>query len=191
MANLVLNVDMLGHPIGWMTAADACVKYVCNEVLWEIGPPVAQFHSGLNRDTGNALVIEPACIIGVRGQGLGRIPENSLRLRKSSRKMLFMRDRHICAYCGLVFDERALSKDHIQPVSRGGEDYWMNVVTACKPCNQKKADHYPHEVGMELLYAPYVPSRIEALILRNKRILTDQMEFLLERVPKHSRLKLS
>ena len=31
---------------------------------------------------------------------------------------------------------------------------------------------------MELLYAPYVPNKAEYLILTNRRILADQMEFL-------------
>jgi hypothetical protein len=41
-----------------------------------------------------------------------------------------------------------------------------------------------------LLYAPYVPSLWEDFILRNRRILADQMEFLLAHVPRSSRLVL-
>jgi hypothetical protein len=40
---------------------------------------------------------------------------------------------------------------------------------------------------MPLLYAPYVPSLWEDFILRNRRILADQMEFLMAHVPKSSR----
>jgi hypothetical protein len=42
---------------------------------------------------------------------------------------------------------------------------------------------------MELLYAPYVPNRAEYLILTNRRILVDQMEFLSQHVPVQSRLR--
>jgi len=35
---------------------------------------------------------------------------------------------------------------------------------------------------------PYVPNRHEAFILANRRILADQMAFLLAGVPRHSRL---
>jgi hypothetical protein len=42
---------------------------------------------------------------------------------------------------------------------------------------------------MELLYAPYVPNRAEYLILTNRRILADQMEFLAQHVPAQSRLR--
>jgi hypothetical protein len=41
---------------------------------------------------------------------------------------------------------------------------------------------------MPLLYTPYVPSLWEDFILRNRRILVDQMEFLMAHVPKSSRL---
>jgi hypothetical protein len=41
---------------------------------------------------------------------------------------------------------------------------------------------------MPLLYVPYVPSRHEHFILRNRRILADQMEYLLAGVPRTSRL---
>jgi hypothetical protein len=36
---------------------------------------------------------------------------------------------------------------------------------------------------MSLLYLPYVPSLHEDMILRGRRILADQMEFLLASVP--------
>jgi len=41
---------------------------------------------------------------------------------------------------------------------------------------------------MELVYLPYVPNRAEYLILTNRRILADQMEFLAQHVPAQSRL---
>jgi hypothetical protein len=41
---------------------------------------------------------------------------------------------------------------------------------------------------MQLLYAPYVPNRAEFLILANRRILADQMEFLRQHVSANSRI---
>jgi hypothetical protein len=49
----------------------------------------------------------------------------------------------------------------------------------------------PQECGMELLYAPYVPNKAEYLILTNRRIFADQMEFLRQHVAAHSRLVAS
>jgi 5-methylcytosine-specific restriction endonuclease McrA len=106
-----------------------------------------------------------------------------------SNRELFHRDRHLCAYCGGVFSSTRLTRDHITPFSRGGRDTWMNVVTACRSCNERKSDRTPEQAGMELLYAPYVPNRAEYLILTNRRILVDQMEFLSQHVPVQSRLR--
>jgi hypothetical protein len=44
---------------------------------------------------------------------------------------------------------------------------------------------------MELIYAPYIPNRAEFLILANRRILADQMEFLKQHVSAQSRVHLS
>ena len=104
---------------------------------------------------------------------------------------LFRRDRHMCAYCGGEFSYFRLTRDHITPLSRGGRDMWMNVVTACRHCNGHKRNRLPQESGMELLYAPYIPNKAEYLILTNRRILADQMEFLKQHVASHSRLVLA
>ena len=92
------------------------------------------------------------------------------------------------AYCGQRFMLRDLSRDHVVPVSRGGRDVWTNSVTACRRCNTKKANRSPEAADMPLLYVPYVPNRHEHFILRNRRILADQMEYLLAGVPRTSRL---
>lgn len=55
------------------------------------------------------------------------------------------RDSFTCAYCG----EYGNTVDHIQPKSRGGENTWANLVTACKGCNGRKADRTPEEAGMK------------------------------------------
>ena len=47
------------------------------------------------------------------------------------------------------------------------------------------------ESRMELLYTPYAPSHYENMILQNRTIRADQMEYLLAGVPKHSRIWLS
>ena len=100
----------------------------------------------------------------------------------------FNRDRFVCAFCAGNFSSFKLTCDHILPLSRGGRDTWMNVVTACRTCNQKKGNRTPEEAHMQLVYAPYVPNRAEFLILANRRILADQMEFLRQHVSANSRV---
>ena len=47
-----------------------------------------------------------------------------------TRRNLFQRDNHTCQYCG---SREQLSIDHVMPRSRGGQDIWENVTTACLP----------------------------------------------------------
>jgi 5-methylcytosine-specific restriction endonuclease McrA len=77
----------------------------------------------------------------------------------------------------------------VLPVSQGGRDTWMNVVTACRHCNQTKSGRTPEQARMELVYAPYVPNKAEYLILCNRNILADQMDFLARHVPSQSRVR--
>jgi 5-methylcytosine-specific restriction endonuclease McrA len=87
-----------------------------------------------------------------------------------------------------VFAHAALSMDHIVPTSRGGRDTWGNLVAACKRCNQAKANRTPEEARMPLLYVPYTPNRYEEFLVRGRRVIADQMAFLMAGVPRHSRL---
>lgn len=74
-----------------------------------------------------------------------------------SRRNIMKRDRHTCQYCGTKSD---LTLDHVQPRSRGGEDSWENLVTACNQCNVKKGNRTPDEASMPLDVEPYRPVHI-------------------------------
>ena len=67
------------------------------------------------------------------------------------------------------------------PLSQGGRNHWSNVVTACKRCNAHKGGRTPEQAKMPLLAVPYIPNIAEYLVLRNRRILMDQMAFLKSR----------
>jgi hypothetical protein len=64
--------------------------------------------------------------------------------RKSTGKRLrfevFKRDHFTCQYCGAQPPEIVLVADHIVAVAAGGETTIENLITACEPCNQGKAD---------------------------------------------------
>src|SRR6478736_2672570 len=169
---------------------DAKTRYIvlhcaADEVRWEVGAQVALFRGGHNATTGVQSQIAVSSIIGTKG--VPNINPFDLKPGLTNGK-LFARDRNICAYCGGHFHEEDLTREHIIPFAQNGIDTWMNVVTACRPCNHRKSSRTPEQAGMPLLYAPYVPSLWEDFILRNRRILADQMEFLMAHVPRDSRL---
>lgn len=81
-----------------------------------------------------------------------------------TRLKVFIRDHHTCQYCATkvgkkhpVTKEKLLVKDltldHVLPKSKGGSSLASNLVTACKTCNQRKADRTPKEANMPLIMA--------------------------------------
>jgi hypothetical protein len=186
---LILTLDMHGVPHRWISWQHACYYYTKGRIAWSLGATAFTIYGGISRISGVRSTISAACIIAIKGKAMAGRAFN--HVPPLSNRELFHRDRHVCAYCGGAFSSSRLTRDHITPFSRGGRDTWMNVVTACRACNERKSDRAPEQAGMELLYAPYVPNRAEYLILTNRRILADQMEFLAQHVPAQSRLRES
>jgi hypothetical protein len=181
----VLKLSAQGLPQSWLTLEEAVLYYAADAVRWELGEQIAVFRGGINARTGRQSQIAVSSIIGTKG--LCGINPFELKPALTNAK-LFARDCNVCAYCGNRFHEDFLTRDHIRPLAQKGADCWMNVVTACPSCNHRKADRTPEQAHMPLLYAPYVPTLWEDFILRNRRILTDQMEFLMAHLPRNSRL---
>lgn len=75
-----------------------------------------------------------------------------------SRINIFLRDHSICQYCGVYFSKTHLTLDHVVPIVQGGKKSWENIVTACKPCNQRKGGHTPQQAGMHLIRKPRQPT---------------------------------
>ena len=63
------------------------------------------------------------------------------------------------------------------------------MVTACKRCNNHKGSRTPEEAGMQLLAIPFVPTHAEYVYLQGRRILADQMDFLVQHFPRNSILR--
>jgi len=88
--------------------------------------------------------------------------------RQVTNTFLFARDHYRCQYCGRPAAElkprEALTRDHVIPISRGGTNDWTNVVTACSPCNTRKGNRLPHEIGMVPLTRPYSARDVSAFV---------------------------
>lgn len=176
---LILAVDKGGRPAEWINWQKAASHYLGGDVMWTVGEPAIVLHGGVNK-FGVQSTLELHPVIALGGADASVYEKSSISL---SNQALFARDRHICMYCGVQYHKSHLSRDHVVPQARGGPDVWENVVTSCKPCNHRKACKTPDEAGLELLALPFAPSHIEGLLLSNKRVLTDQMDYLLAQRP--------
>jgi hypothetical protein len=182
---LILQLDAAGNPCRWINYEDAAYYYATDLIAWTYGDGQYKIWGGTAHTTGLRSSMELNTIIAVKGK-IG--DKHVYRTPALSNRTLFRRDQNICAYCGKEFSAAVLTRDHVHPKSRNGKDRWENVVTACGGCNKFKDDRTPEEAGMKLLYVPYAPSRAEYLILMNRTILADQMDFLKAQLKPNSRI---
>lgn len=61
-------------------------------------------------------------------------------LSKKTRYEVFKRDKFTCQYCGSKAPDVELQVDHIDPVSKGGSNELLNLVTSCRECNSGKGN---------------------------------------------------
>jgi 5-methylcytosine-specific restriction endonuclease McrA len=101
--------------------------------------------------------------------------------RQVTNTFLFARDRYSCQYCGRhrsLFRQREfLTRDHVIPISKGGGNGWDNVVAACSPCNNTKADRLPQECGMHPQTQPLEPNYVE-LVWAVRRVTDTQAKYI-------------
>ncbi len=101
--------------------------------------------------------------------------------RQVTNTFLFARDGYRCQYCGRhrgdLRGREFLTRDHVVPISRGGGNDWGNVVAACSPCNNRKGNRLPREVGMKLQTVPSEPNHVE-LVWAVRRITAVQAKYI-------------
>ncbi|MBB1089474.1 HNH endonuclease [Lysobacter sp. SG-8] len=181
----LLSLDACGRAMEWINWQEAACLYARDAVAWTLGDPCLRVHGGINRVTGERSTLDLPPIIAARGQARSSALDPTPALTNPA---LFARDSYLCMYCGEHFPRPRLTRDHVQPVSKGGRDIWENVVSACFRCNSRKGNRTPHQANMPLLAVPFRPSWIEHLILSNRHILADQMAFLRQQLPRNTRL---
>lgn len=187
MIPAVLKLDAGGLPVSWIHWQTAVTLYARSRVRWEAGEERFVIAGGICAKTGERSRFEIGSIIAVADRSRRYVDGVPLLTNRT----LFQRDQNLCLYCGGEFSVAQLTRDHVVPASRGGETTWENCVSACRDCNQAKDANTPEEAGMKLLAVPYTPNLAEYLILQNRKILADQMEFLRGFARKKSRLVVS
>lgn len=188
LSQQVLRADATGIPLEWVDFKEAVRAYYLGQVAFSLGAPLYKIHGGYSALTGKRSVISVNSIIATHGDSHAVLKARAHYIPPLNNQALFARDAHMCMYCGNQLPARGLSRDHIVPLSKGGSDAWKNVVTACKRCNNRKAGRTPEQAGLELLAVPFVPTHAEYIYLQGRRVLADQMEFLLAHFPHSSPL---
>ncbi len=184
----ILQLDIAGNPSAWLNYRQAITLMASERVIANLGEAEFLFRGGHNRMSGLRSQVTVSSIVLTKE----RVMPN--RLSKEyvppfSNRGLFARDGHTCLYCGETFSPRNLTRDHIIPKSRGGNDSWLNSATSCCTCNHDKSNRTPEEWGHLLLAVPFVPNWSEFLYLKNtRRIVADQQKILQDRFPKGSLL---
>lgn len=62
--------------------------------------------------------------------------------KHSSKEWIAMKKKHdyTCLHCGKREPEIKLTRDHVVPISKGGNNDILNIQPLCKSCNSKKHD---------------------------------------------------
>ena len=181
----VLRTDVSGMPLEWINYQEATKLYCADQVAYTCGEALYVVRGGVNSKTGVRSRIEINSIIATYGSNKSL---HASYVPPLNNQTLFRRDTYLCMYCGGSFHRHDLSRDHVRPISQGGEDTWNNVVTSCKRCNNQKANRTPEQAGMQLLAVPFVPTHAEYIYLQGRKVLADQMKFLLAHFPRSSPL---
>jgi hypothetical protein len=185
LSQQILRTDASGMPLEWIDFRQAARLHFLGMIAYVCGEPLFQLRGGINALSRRRSRIEINSIVATHGHHrLGECYTPPL-----SNRTLFQRDDHICLYCGEHFPHRALSRDHVTPISQGGLNQWTNVVTACFRCNNHKAGRTPEQAGMQLLAIPFSPTHAEYVYLQGRNVLADQMAFLRAHFPRTSPLR--
>lgn len=181
---LILVLDKGGQPRKWIDFEKAAYYHCKNLIKWTAGQNEITVHGGVSRVTGERTELALNSIIA-----LGGVRPSSRRAPLITNKALFRRDGHLCAYCGHGFSHAELTRDHFVATANGGKDVWDNVVSACKPCNNRKGHRDIADYVDDMYFKPYTPSLAEHLLLTNNRVLDDQYDFLVQQLSANSRFK--
>ncbi len=183
----ILRLNAAGQPVEWLTWQETVCLYSRDLIRWSLGDIIYRIRGGYNRSLDNRTVIEVPSIVACGGKRLFPARTNP----SLSNNSLFERDNHQCLYCAKHLPRKFLTRDHIVPTSKGGQDDWMNVVASCKRCNQFKSDRPLEETGMSLIALPYRPNAAEYLALVNSnRILQEQADYLSSQFSENCRWSL-
>lgn len=156
----ILLIDQSGYPYKWVGFERAAYYLFKDAVSWVPTESSYLVQGGVNAITQQRSHLRIPAILAIKNAKAGSTYVGDKR--KSSRAV-FRRDSNLCAYCGNSFHDSQLTLDHVIPSSRGGDNSWKNLISACFPCNNRKGSRTPDEAGMPLRFKPFVPTKAQYL----------------------------
>jgi 5-methylcytosine-specific restriction endonuclease McrA len=189
LSQQILRTDASGMPLEWIDYRQAVKLHALDMVAYTLGSPILTIRGGINAGTRQRSRLQLHSIIATHGNQQPYYRLDRGYVPPLCNDTLFRRDAYLCLYCGERFSRHELSRDHVTPISRGGQGTWNNLVTACIRCNLHKAGRTPEEAGMQLLAIPFTPTHAEYVYLQGRNIQADQMEFLAAHFPRTSPLR--
>ena len=184
----VLRTDVAGMPLEWIDYREAVRLYHAEQVAYDCGTRLYSVFGGYSAIDGCRSRIDVNSIIATYGTSKSLTRNRDRYVPPLNNRTLFKRDANLCLYCGMRFLTRDLTRDHITPVSLGGTDTWTNVATACRRCNNYKGGRTPEQAAMQLIAVPFTPNYAEYIYIKGRRVLADQMQYLLAHIPRSSPL---
>ena len=108
---LILRLDIAGRPQRWIPWRDAVILDSRRMIAWTAGERTFTFYGGVNRLSGLRSRITVNSIIAVRGYS--RSAGDGRLVPPLSNRELFLRDDHLCMYCGREYPAYLLTRDHL------------------------------------------------------------------------------
>ncbi|MEO0996318.1 MAG: HNH endonuclease [Pseudomonadota bacterium] len=176
-------------PLEWIDYREAARLYHTEQVAYACGTHLYTLHGGHAAATGLRSAVAINSIIATFGTHQSLAEVRDRYVPPLNNRTLFRRDGNLCLYCAQRFQTRDLTRDHITPISQGGQDIWRNVATACRRCNNHKGGRTPEQAAMQLIAVPFTPTYAEYIYLKGRSVLADQMQYLLAHIPRSSPLR--
>ena len=89
------------------------------------------------------------------------------------KRLIWNRDDGRCHYCQAELSWKDKTVDHVIPRSKGGSNRSWNLVIACFPCNQLKADSDPGEKLLKLVLMRMRAHQMYIMLLRSRYTIED------------------
>jgi 5-methylcytosine-specific restriction endonuclease McrA len=175
-------------PLEWIDYREAVRLYHTEQVAYDCGSHLYTLFGGYRSVDGRRSRVRVNSIIATHGTNQSLYQNRDKFIPPLNNRTLFNRDANLCLYCATRFSDGMLTRDHITPLSQGGVDAWTNVASACRRCNNHKGGRTPEQAGMELIAVPFSPTYAEYIYLKGRRVLVDQMQYLLAHIPRSSPL---